>query len=180
MLREFKTLLPYVKRYRFLYLFGFLALIFTNAGELYIPQLIRKAIDIIAGGDFPLSQVGEQVVIMIGIAGGVAFFRFGWRFFLHGASRRIERDLREDLFSHLLTLSPSFYQGMKTGDIMARATNDMRAIRMASGMALVAFVDGFFLSVAILVILFTSNPTLAALTIIPLPFITILVLLGGK
>ncbi len=180
MLREFKTLLPYVRRYRVLYIFGFLSLIFTNAGELYIPQIIRKSIDIIAKGTFELSGVGEQVLIMIGIAAGVAFFRFGWRFFLHGASRRIERDLREDLFSHLLTLSPSFYQGMKTGDIMARATNDMRAIRMASGMALVAFVDGFFLSVAILVILFTSNPTLAALTIIPLPFITIIVLFGGK
>jgi len=179
-LREYRTLLPYVKRYGHYYIFGFLALILTDAGELYIPQLIRRSIDIIAGGSFELSRVGEQVAMMVGIAASVALFRFAWRFFLHGASRRIERDLRGDLFGHLLTLSPSFYRSMKTGDIMARATNDMRAIRMASGMALVAFVDGFFLSVAILVILFTQHPRLAALTILPLPFITILVLFGGK
>jgi len=58
---------------------------------------------------------------------------------------------------------------MKTGDIMARSSNDMRAIRMASGMAMVAFVDGFFLSLAILIILFAQYPKLALITIIPLP-----------
>ena len=131
MLREYKTLLPYVKKYRHFYLLGFLTLVLTDAGELYIPQLIRKSVDIIAAGSFRLSAVGEQVLIMIGIAGAVAIFRFGWRFFLHGASRRIERDLREDLFSHLLTLSPTFYRKMKTGDIMARATNDTTSARTA-------------------------------------------------
>ena len=180
MLKEYKSLLPYVRRYAHFYILGFFALLLTDAGELYIPQLIRKSVDIIAGGSFELSQVGEQVILMVGIAASVALFRFGWRFFLHGASRRIERDLREDLFGHLLTLSPSFYRSMKTGDIMARATNDMRAIRMASGMALVAFIDGFFLSVAILAILFAQQPGLAAVTIIPLPLITVLVLFGGK
>jgi ATP-binding cassette, subfamily B, multidrug efflux pump len=179
-LREFKTLLPYVKRYRHFYIFGLISLVFTDAGELYIPQLMRRAVDIIAEGSFALSRVGEQVLMMIATAAMVALFRFGWRYFLHGASRRIERDLRRDLFSHLLTLSPSFYRNMKTGDIMARSTNDMRAIRMASGMAFVAFVDGFFLSVAILVIIFTRHPRLAAVTILPLPLITIIVLLGGK
>jgi ATP-binding cassette subfamily B protein len=179
-LKEYKSLLPYVRRYAHYYIFGFFALLLTDAGELYIPQLIRRAVDIIAEGSFELSRVGEQVLMMVGVAASVALFRFGWRFFLHGASRRIERDLREDLFGHLLTLAPSFYRSMKTGDIMARATNDMRAIRMASGMALVAFVDGFFLSVAILAILFAQQPGLAAVTIVPLPLITVLVLFGGK
>ena len=180
MLREFKSLLPYVKRYGHFYLFGMLALLLTDAGELYIPQLIRRATDIIASGDFAPQKVGTLVLMMVAIAAGVALFRFGWRYFLHGASRRIERDLREDLFTHLLSLSGSFYRRNKTGDIMARATNDMRAIRMATGMALVAFIDGFFLSVAILAILFTQHPTLALITIAPLPLITVLVLLGGK
>jgi ATP-binding cassette subfamily B protein len=179
-LREFKSLIPYVKRYGHFYLFGMLALVLTDAGELYIPQLIKRATDTIASGDFAPREVGIIVLTMVAIAGGVALFRFGWRYFLHGASRRIERDLREDLFSHLLTLSSNFYRRNKTGDIMARATNDMRAIRMATGMALVAFIDGFFLSVAILAILFTQHTTLALVTITPLPLITVLVLLGGK
>jgi ATP-binding cassette subfamily B protein len=179
-LREFKSLIPYVKRYGHFYILGMLALVLTDAGELYIPQLMKRATDTIASGDFAPREIGIIVLTMVAVAAGVAVFRFGWRYFLHGASRRIERDLREDLFSHLLSLSSNFYRRSKTGDIMARATNDMRAIRMATGMALVAFIDGFFLSVAILAILFTQHSTLALITITPLPLITVLVLLGGK
>ncbi len=180
MLKEFRTLLPLLKKYRLFYLFGLLSLLLTDAGELYIPQLIKRITNLITGGTFSLEAIGRLVLLMIGVALIVAFFRFGWRFFIHGASRRIERDLREQVFSHLLSLSSDFYQKMKTGDIMARSSNDMRAIRMASGMALVAFVDGFFLSIAILVILFAQFPRLAVVTIIPLPLITIIVLAGGK
>ncbi|MCK5673520.1 MAG: ABC transporter ATP-binding protein, partial [Spirochaetales bacterium] len=96
------------------------------------------------------------------------------------SSRRIESDLRHKLFSHLLTLSSSYYSKTKTGDLMARATNDMRAIRMASGMALVAFVDATFLTIAILIIIFSEYPKLAAISVIPLPVITLLVLFAGK
>ena len=180
MLKEFKTLTPLLKQYRLHYLFGLLCLIGTDAGELFIPQMIKRATNIIASGRFIPVEVAQPLFIMIGVAASVAFFRFGWRFFLHGASRKIERDLREKIFSHLLTLSPAFYNTMKTGDIMARATNDMRSIRMATGMALVAFIDGLFLTLAILVILFTSNPALAGITIIPLPLITIVILGFGR
>ncbi len=180
MLKEYKTLLPLVKRYTIYYVLGLLTLVLTDAGELYIPQLIKRITNIIAGDSFTLEAVGRLVLIMVGVALAVAFFRFGWRYFIHGASRRLERDLREKVFKHLLTLSTTFYQKMRTGDIMARSSNDMRAIRMASGMALVAFIDGFFLSVAILAILFAQFPRLALITIIPLPLITILVLFGGK
>src|SRR6056297_1962872 len=150
MLKEYKTLLPLVKRYTVFYILGLLALILTDAGELYIPQLIKQITNIIAGENFTLQAVGRLALIMVGVAAAVAFFRFGWRYFIHGASRRIERDLREQVFTHLLSLSSNFYQKMRTGDIMARSSNDMRAIRMASGMALVAFIDGFFLSVIVL------------------------------
>ena len=180
MLKEYKTLLPLVKRYTVFYILGLLALILTDAGELYIPQLIKQITNIIAGENFTLQAVGRLALMMVAVAAAVAFFRFGWRYFIHGASRRIERDLREQVFTHLLSLSSNFYQKMRTGDIMARSSNDMRAIRMASGMALVAFIDGFFLSVAILAILFSQFPRLALITIIPLPFITVIVLLGGK
>lgn len=180
MLKEFRTLLPLLKKYRLFYLFGLLSLLLTDAGELYIPQLIKRITNLITGGTFSLEAIGRLVLLMIGVALLVVFFRFGWRFFIHGASRRIERDLRERVFSHLLSLSSDFYQKMKTGDIMARSSNDMRAIQMASGMALVAFIDGFFLTIAILAILFAQFPTLALVTIIPLPLITILVLAGGK
>jgi len=180
MIKEYRTLLPLIRKYSLFYLFGLSALLLTDAGELYIPQLIKRITNLLTGGTFSLEAVARLVLLMIGVALLVAFFRFGWRYFIHGASRRIERDLREKIFKHLLTLSSAFYQKMKTGDIMARSSNDMRAIQMASGMALVAFIDGFFLSVAILVILFAQFPRLALITIIPLPFITVMVLAGGK
>lgn len=180
MLKEFKTLTPLLKKYRWYYLFGLLCLIGTDAGELLIPQMIKKATDIIATGSFLPLKVLEPVLVMIALAAMVALFRFGWRFFLHGASRRIERELREEIFNKLLGLSSTFFSRMKTGDIMARASNDMRAIRMATGMALVAFIDGLFLTIAILLILFSTNPLLAALTVIPLPLITVVILAFGK
>jgi ATP-binding cassette, subfamily B, multidrug efflux pump len=180
MLKEFKTLVPLVKKYKYFYLTGLVCLILVDIGELYIPRLLKKVIDYISEDGFSIDYVGKIVGLIMLIGLGVAFARFGWRFFIHGASRRIESDLRFKLFQHLLTLSSSFFGRTKTGDIMARATNDMRAIRMASGMAVVAFTDAIVLSAAILVIIFTEYPRLAAISVIPLPVITVLVLFAGK
>ncbi len=180
MLKEYRTLIPLAKPFRTHYLIGILLLAVTNAGDLYIPQLLKEAVDSIAEGRFSLSSIGILVLIMAAVAAAVAAARFGWRYFIQGASRKIEAELRSNMFDHMLKLSPSFYSTMKTGDIMARATNDMRAVRMAAGIALVAFLDGLFLTVAILIILFSSYPRLALVTIAPLPFITLLVLFAGK
>jgi ATP-binding cassette subfamily B protein len=180
MLKEFKTLIPMVKKYKIFYIAGLLCLILVDAGELYIPRLMKRVIDYISTEGFSLYFVGQIVGIIMIIALVVAIARFGWRYFIHGASRRIESDLRYKLYSHLLTLSSSYFGRTKTGDLMARATNDMRAIRMASGMAFVAFIDATFLSVAILIIIFSEYPRLAAISVIPLPVITILVLFTGK
>ena len=180
MLKEFKTLLPLVKKYRYFYIAGLLSLILVDAGELYIPRLMKRVIDYISTEGFSLDFVGQTVGTIMIIALVVAIARFCWRYFIHGASRRIESDLRYKLFNHLLTLSSSYFSRTKTGDLMARATNDMRAIRMASGMAFVAFIDATFLSVAILIIIFSEYPRLAAISVIPLPVITILVLFTGK
>ncbi len=180
MLKEFKTLLPYFKKYSLSYLIGLFFLVLTDGGQLYIPQLIRRAIDMIASGSFLLSNVMILSAQMVGIAFIIAVSRFSWRYFIHGSSRRIEQQLREKLFVHLQSLSSTFYRKAKTGDLMARFTNDMRAIRMASAMALVAFIDGFFMTIAILVILFSQNPLLTLYSISPLPIITIGVIFFGR
>lgn len=180
MFKEFKTLIPFARKYASAYLAGLACLLLTDAGELYIPILIKKAIDLINSRHFELSAVGYSMGMMVFIAAGIGLARFGWRYFIIGSSRRIERDLRSGFFSHLLTLSSSYFGSIKTGDVMARATNDMRAIRRASGMALVAFIDGTVLSLAILIILFTRYGTLALITIFPLPFITLIILFAGR
>ena len=180
MLKEFRTLIPYVKRQLPHYLGGLLFLFITNAGQLYLPQLLRRAIDTIASGAFSLSNILPIAALMVGIAVVIAVGRFFWRYFLGGASRRIEAQLRERLFVHLQSLSSTFYGKMKTGDLMARMTNDMRAIRQASGFALVSFVDGFLMTVAIIVIMLSQNARLTLLSISPLPIITIGVIFFGR
>jgi ATP-binding cassette subfamily B protein len=180
MLREFRTLLPYVRRFWPRYLAGLLFLALADAGQLYLPQLVRRAVDLIASGGFSLGGLLPPVLLMAGTAGLIAVGRFFWRFFINGSSRRIENELRERLFAHLQSLSSTFYGKSKTGDLMAHLTNDMHAIRMATGMALVSFVDGFFMTLAILVILLAQNPRLALLSISPLPVLTVGVILFGR
>jgi len=179
-LKEFKTLIPYVKKRIPQYLAGLFFLLITNGGQLYLPQLLRRAIDTVASGSFTLTDMLPIVLLMVGIAVLIAVGRYFWRFFLGGASRRIEAELRERLFVHLQALSSTFYGKVKTGDLMARMTNDMRAIRQASGFALVSFVDGFFMTIAILIIMLSRDPRLTLLSISPLPVITIGVIFFGR
>ncbi|MFW5806087.1 MAG: ABC transporter ATP-binding protein [Spirochaetota bacterium] len=180
MLGAYKTLLPLVRKYRWHYIAGVLTLVVTSGGQLFIPQLIRRAVDTMTVTGFSLSEVGRYMLLLIGLAVVIAVARFGWRYFLHGASRRIEAELREAMFGNLLRLSSSYYRETTTGDLMARATNDLKNVRMAAGMGLVAFVDGIFMTLAILIILFSQNPRLAAIVIIPLPFMTGMILVAGR
>jgi len=179
-LKEFRTLVPYVKERIPQYLAGLLFLLITNGGQLYLPQLLRRAIDTIATGSFSLSNIAPIAALMVGIAVVIAAGRFLWRYFLGAASRGIEAELRERLFVHLQSLSSTFYGKMKTGDLMARMTNDMRAVRQAAGFALVSFVDGFFMTIAIIAIMLSQNARLTLLSISPLPIITIGVIFFGK
>ncbi|MDR0689604.1 MAG: ABC transporter ATP-binding protein/permease [Spirochaetaceae bacterium] len=178
--KEFKTLFPYLRRYRWRYLWGFVCLVITDAAQATIPQFTRAAVDLISSGRFNwyavLALGGGMVAVMALLSGG----RFLWRYFIHGSSRRIEAEIRERLFAHLLTLSYDFYQKNKIGDLMARATNDLNAVRQAISMGLVAFVDGTMMAAAILVIIFIQDAKTALPAVIPLPFITALILLFGN
>ena len=180
MLKTYRSLGPYLKKQRLFYIFGILALLITAGGQIIIPQFIRRAVDLITTGDFTLGGVLIIVLGMIGTALGISVFRYAWRFFIQSASRNIEAELREDYFANLLKLSSGFFGRYKTGDLMARATNDMRAVRMATSMALVAAVDGIFMTAGILILLFIQYPRLTLFTIIPLPFITFLLLGFGS
>ncbi len=180
MIRTFASLLPYLKRYALFYLTGLVCLLITNTGQLLIPQWLKAAVNHLAAGHPSRDFIFGVVEAMVLTAVIVALGRVGWRYFLAGASRRIEKELRQALVDHLLTLPPSFYAGQKTGDLMARATNDLEAVRNSIGMALVALTDAVFISGSILVILFVQNPVLGLLIVSPLPIITVLVVgFGG-
>ena len=179
-LAEFRTLLPYLKKYRLPYVLGFICLIVVDAAQAVIPQFIRAAVDRITTGNFAWMEVFRLCLAMLGVMVLVASGRFLWRYFIHGSSRRIETELRDTLFAHLLTLSYDFYQKHKIGDLMARAINDINGIRNALGWGVVTLVDGTIMAASILVIIFVQDPRTAAFCVIPLPLITVIMLVFGK
>ncbi len=179
-LKEFRTIGSYLKRYRYRYAIGFVFLAIVDGAQILIPQFIKRAVDIISGGNYGLASIVRLGLGMIAVAAVISVGRFLWRYFIHGSSRRIETELRDRLFAHLLLLSSGFYQKNKTGDLMARATNDLNAVRMAIGMGLVAFVDGTLMASAILIVMFIHDARTAALSIAPLPVITVLILAFGN
>ncbi|MCL2800930.1 MAG: ABC transporter ATP-binding protein/permease [Treponema sp.] len=178
-LKEYKTLFPYLKRYKNRYILGIICLVIVDSAQIAIPQFLRVGIDTIAGGNYELSQIIVIALWMIGIMALVSAGRFFWRYFINGSSRRIETQLREDLFAHMQKLSWDFYQKNKIGDLMARSINDLHAVRMSIGMGLVALFDFIFMATAILIIIFIQDAKAAFISVIPLPFVTILILIFG-
>ncbi len=173
-----KGILRELWRYRGWLLLGVLALLLVDTAQLVTPLIIRAAVDDLVLG------VGERLpryaLYLVGIAGTVLVFRFLWRYFLFGAGRKIERDLRNRLFGHLLTLSPSFYARHSTGDLMAHATNDLEAVRRACGMGVLLAADTVIMVSFALAAMIGISPRLTLLAFVPLPFLTLVVLGFGR
>jgi len=178
-LGEYKSLFSYLARYKWRYFWGLMCLIVVDAAQLIIPQFLRQAVDLISSGDFEWKAIIVLALLMVAVMALIAGGRFLWRFFIHGSSRRIETELREKLFSHLQGLSWDFYQKNKIGDLMARSINDLNSVRMAIGMGFVAMVDFIVMATSILIIIFIQDARSALFAIIPLPLITLLILVFG-
>jgi ATP-binding cassette subfamily B protein len=180
MFKDYTTLVPHLKQYKYRYIAGILCLIAVDAGQVLIPRYLKTAIDTIVGGSFRITDIVRPLLVMLLLALLISVGRFFWRYFINIASRRIEAEMRERLFSHILMMSGGFFRDNTTGDLMARATNDISTVRQATGMGFVALVDGVFMTAMILVAMFANNASVAAWIVIPLPLITALILLFGK
>lgn len=179
-IREFRTLKPHIKKYRRAYFAGLAFLVITDAGQIIIPKIMGSAVNLIASGSADPSAVGRLMLRICGLAVLIALGRYGWRNFIIGSARRIETDLRANLYGKLLFLTESFYARNKVGDLMARATNDLHAVRMAVGMALIAFIDGVFMLFVILGTLFINYGRLGLIIVLPLPLVTSMALFLGR
>lgn len=179
-MKELLKLKKYVARHKWTILSGLTALIVVDILQLYIPQVLKLSIDALANdAAYPglLMKYGWWV---IAIAMGMGVGRFFWRFFIIGSARRIERELRQDFFSHLAFLDFSFFDEHKTGDLMAHATNDINAVRMALGFGLVILTDIVVLGIASLYMMFRISPGLSLYALIPLPFLSLTVAFFGQ
>lgn len=159
---------------------GLITLIIVDAMQLIVPQIFKRVIDLLASGMATSGQILKLGLAVLGIYILMGFFRFFWRYLVIGASHRIDRNIRQELYDHLQTLSPQYYDQTKVGDIMAHATNDISAVRMATGIATIASFDAIFLSLSSVTIMVIMNWKLTLLTLIPLPLIALMMLKFGK
>jgi ATP-binding cassette, subfamily B, multidrug efflux pump len=177
--KSLRPLLPYVKRYRWGFLAGALCILLSNAALVYMPQVIRHAVQDLSKG------VTRQVLwryawILLAIAAVRNTFLFLTRWIVIGISRDIEFDLRNDLFAHLETLSYSYYQRMRTGDIMAKATNDLNAVRMLLGPAIMYSANTIVFTAAALAFMFAISPKLTFYAFLPLPVVSVVIQYFGR
>jgi ATP-binding cassette subfamily B protein len=132
---------PYFKENRRKIAIGLLSLIIVDVLQLFIPRIIKWTVDGLTALQIDLGQLLVYAIYMAVIAVLIGAFRYVWRRCLLGTSRRVEEGLRNRLFTHIQTLSPSYFDRTQTGDLMAHATNDIQQIRMATGMGMVALND---------------------------------------
>jgi ATP-binding cassette subfamily B multidrug efflux pump len=150
---------------------GIISLLLVDFLQLLIPLVIRRAVDALTLGAATPALLLHCGAMIVAIAAAMALFRYIWRHLLFGHSRKVEEGLRNRLYAHLQTLSPAFYHKMKTGDLMARSTNDINAVRMATGIGLVALTDGLVLGVAAIGFMVYINPFLTLIALVFAPII---------
>jgi ATP-binding cassette, subfamily B, multidrug efflux pump len=174
MLERLRPLFPYLKRYRWSFAWGGVALIVYNVTKALVPIVVGGAID-----DLRLhlstAIIAKSGLKLLGIALVSGTFLYITRQVIIGASREIEFDLRNDLFSHLETQPPSFFQQHRTGDIMARSTNDLNAVRQLLGPAIMYSANTIVFTAAALPYMIRLSPRLTMFAFVPLPFASVLV-----
>jgi ATP-binding cassette, subfamily B, multidrug efflux pump len=175
MLKNFQPLWVYFVQNRWALGVGLVSLLFVDFLQLIIPLVIKQAIDLlVTQTDKTASLLMKQAGIIFAMALTIALFRYVWRRLILGHSRVVEQGLRNRMYAHLQTLSLSFFQKTPTGDIMARAINDVNAVRMASGMGLVALIDGSVLGMAAIGFMISIDLRLTLISLIPAPFVVLL------
>ena len=167
-MHELRSLLPYLKPYRRAYLVGLALVVVSNFfADPAAPVFSNTGIDALRdGGEFHEVKVAVALLLPVALAGGVA--RYGMRELLNSGSRRVETDLRDQLYDHLQRMSAEFYDRYPTGDVMARTTNDLLAVRMVAGPALMYLVDTTIRALLVAPAMVAISPRLTLLALMPL------------
>ena len=167
-MNELRTILPYFRPYRTGAVAGLALVVVTNLFTVAGPYLIKLSIDGLGDPDVTMGRISTYALLLVVAAflGGAA--KYGMRELLNGLSRRIECDLRNDYFAHLLRLDAGFYGRTRTGDLMARATNDTQAVRMATGPAIMYAVNTFVSFLLTLGLMVWISPRLTVYALVPM------------
>jgi ATP-binding cassette subfamily B protein len=165
-MHELRSLLPYIRRYRNSFLAGLALVIISNFFTTLGPKFLQHGIDALETRRFDQVQTAVVLLLLVAVVSGVA--RYGMRELLNSGSRRVETDLRDHLFNHLQRMSAEFYDRYPTGDVMARTTNDLLAVRMVAGPALMYLVDTTVRALLVAPAMVAISPRLTLLALVPM------------
>lgn len=168
-MKELKLAWRYVRRHWWQYILGILALFIVDEVNTYVPRFTGEITNGLDQHTLDMGGVMGLVwkIVLIGVI--IAVGRFAWRFFLFGSARSIEKELRSDLFAHLSSLSPHYYNEHKTGDLMARFINDLQAVRTLVGMNVISAFDATVMLLLVLWQMMTYvSPKLTGVAVLPL------------
>jgi ATP-binding cassette subfamily B protein len=179
MFRDLAPLFGYMRRYRWGYLWGTLSCVATNTVAVQFPRVLGRAVDVLKSGT-TREKILFYAGLLVAISMAKGVFLYAQRWILIGISRDIELDLRNDLFRKLEEQDSGFYQRYRTGDIMARMTNDLNAVRMLLGPALMYSANTLFFTVGALFFLLRISPYLTLVALAPMPLASILVQYFGN
>jgi len=170
-MQSIHLLKPYLLENRFRILLGVTCLIVVDILQLYIPRIIKWAVDDLTTFSVDRRGLLHYALYILAAAVMIGLMRYVWRRCLIGTSRRVEEGLRNRLFSHIQMLSAPYFDTATTGDLMAHATNDIQHIRMATGMGIVALTDAVVLGTAAIGFMAYINVRLTLYVLIPMPLI---------
>ena len=171
MLRAFRPIWPYLVRYKARYLVGFLCLVFAQVGVL-VPLIIKAGIDDLTQG-VPVRKLLIVAGLLVAVAVCKSILGFWVRWILIGISRDVEYDLRNDCFLHLMRLSPRYYTENRTGDLMAKLTNDLNAVRNMVGPGIMYSANTLVLGVATVAAMAHLDWRLTLYCLIPMPLVSV-------
>ena len=178
-MKALRRLLPYFRPYRARLALGLAFVVVSSALTSVIPWLLRAAIDGLRSG-VPITRIWTLGALMVSLALLGGALRYGMREVMNGLSRWIEYDLRNDLFRHLTALDAAYYGRTRTGELMARLTNDLGAVRMAAGPAIMYLVNTIAGGLFALVFMVRISPRLTLLALLPMALLPVLTVWLGK
>ena len=171
-MNAFQFICQYLKRHKVQYVLGIFTLFIVDFANIFIPKLTGVITDGLTAHSLDWSGVKFNLLCILLLGLLLAVGRFFWRFFLFGASRSIEMELRNDMFAHLEKMDVEYYNEHKTGDLMTRFTSDLNAVRMSIGPAVIAVFDASVMTVMVIFqMMYYVSVKLTMITIIPMLFI---------
>ena len=178
---SFRFIWQYIKRHKWQFVCGLITLFVVDFANIYIPQLTAEVTDGLTAHTIDMNGVWYYIFCILGVGAVIALGRFLWRFFFFGASRSIEKEIRNEMFEHLEKMSVEYYNEHKTGDLMTRFTSDLNSTRMALGPAVISAFDATVMAVMVICqMLFYVDVKLTLMAIIPMIFIAVGELYYGR